>query len=84
MRLREFCPDQPVQFLTVRYTDELPGLLAARGFDLDILYTELNEERVKALHAAGVRINVWTCDDSAAAEQLCAWGVDFITSNILE
>ena len=30
------------------------------------------------------QVNVWTCDDPAEAETLIQWGVDYITSNILE
>ena len=32
----------------------------------------------------GVKINVWTVDDPADAEELIGWGVDYVTSNILE
>ena len=46
--------------------------------------TALTEENVKKLHENGIVINCWTCDDPAAAEKLAAWGVDMITSNILQ
>ena len=32
----------------------------------------------------GLKVNCWTVDDKEKAEELVAWGVDFITSNILE
>ena len=32
----------------------------------------------------GIKVNVWTVDDPARAEELISWGVQFITSNILE
>ena len=35
-------------------------------------------------HEKGLVINCWTVDDPARAEDLAAWGVDYITSNILE
>ena len=84
VKLREWYPEQPAQFLADRYEEDYPALLSAHRFDLDIRYTELNEERIKALHDKGVKVNCWTCDDKAFAEQLCAYGIDFITSNILE
>ena len=59
-------------------------LLAKYGFDLDIRYTELNAERIAAVHAVGAKVNCWTCNDKDRGEELCKWGVDFITSNILE
>lgn len=38
----------------------------------------------KFLHSKGIKVNCWTCDDKYAAEKLVSYGVDFITSNILE
>ena len=84
VKLRELYPAQPVQFLVDDYDDGLPALLAEHKFDLDIKYTELNKERIDALHARGVKVNCWTCDDKDVAETLCEYGIDFITSNILE
>ena len=84
VKLRELYPAQPVQFLADDYEDRFPELLAEHKFDLDIKYTELNKERIDALHAKGVKVNCWTCDDKDAAERLCEYGIDFITSNILE
>ena len=44
----------------------------------------LNADNVKLLHDNGVKINCWTCDDAAFAAKMVEWGVDMITSNILE
>ena len=82
--IREFYPAHPVQFLTEKYDEELLIRLPAHGFDIDIEYTELNEERVKAFHEKGISINCWTCDDKAFAQDLVKWGVDMLTTNILE
>jgi glycerophosphoryl diester phosphodiesterase len=35
-------------------------------------------------HANGITVNCWTVDSKERAEELAAWGVDMITSNILE
>lgn len=75
---------QPAQFLISEYNDSLIDTLKKHNLDLDILYTCLNEENMKQLHDAGIKVNCWTCDDPAAAENLAAWGIDYITSNILE
>ena len=84
VRLRELHPESEAQFLVDSYSDDLPRLLASYGFDLDIRYTELNAERIAAVHEVGAKVNCWTCNDKDRAEELCSWGVDFITSNILE
>ena len=82
--LREKYPTQAAQFLTKEYTEDLIDRLKAQNLDLDIHYPALTEENIKALHDAGITVNCWTVDDPAVAEQLIAWGVDYITSNILE
>ena len=58
--------------------------LVSDKLDIDIHHASLTEERVKAMHAAGLTINCWTVDDPARGEELASWGVDQITSNILE
>lgn len=84
VRIRELRPDSTVQFLVDDYDDTLPEKLSAHDFDLDIRYTELNAENIRALHKSGVKINCWTCNDKAAADYLIKNGIDFITTNILE
>lgn len=84
VKVREIYPEQTVQFLTAEYSDDLPEKLKKVNFDLDILYEELNEERIKVLHENSIKVNCWTCDDKAFAENLSKWGIDYITSNILE
>lgn len=84
VKVREIYPEQTVQFLTAEYSDDLPEMLKKVNFDLDILYEELNEERIKVLHENSIKVNCWTCDDKAFAENLSKWGIDYITSNILE
>ncbi len=84
VRLRELYPETTVQFLTDKYDDTLPETLHEHAFDLDILYTELNAENIRALHKLGIRVNCWTCNDKDAADYLIKNGIDYITSNIFE
>ena len=74
----------PCQFLTGDNSDALIEKLRADRTDIDIIYTALTEERVRAMHAAGLKVNCWTVDDPATCETLAGWGVDFITTNICE
>ena len=83
-RVRAILPDQPCQFLTGDNSDALIEKLRADRMDIDIIYTALTEERVRAMHAAGLKVNCWTVDDPATCETLAGWGVDFITTNICE
>ncbi len=82
--VRSYYPEQTVQFLTNTYADDLLQILKAHRFDIDILYSELNAERVQKFHDYGIKVNCWTCDDKDYAEMLAAAGIDFISSNILE
>ena len=83
-RVKRVCPAQACQFLTAKWSDDLPSELAARHMGLDIFYKELTAERVRACHASGVTVNCWTVDAPTDAQRLIAFGVDQITSNILE
>lgn len=84
LRVRALLPEQRVQFLTGDASDDMIARLKADGMDIDIQHGALTEERIAAMHRAGLAVNCWTVDDPARAEQLAAWGVDYITSNILE
>ena len=65
--VRRFLPDQPVQFLTGPWTEDLPAVLEARAMDLDIEWHSLTEDRIRACHERGIRVNAWTVDDPAKA-----------------
>lgn len=82
--LRAMLPEQKLQFLISRWEEDLPQRLSDAKLDLDIYYKALTRERVAQLHDLGIEVNCWTCDDPDAAEELVSWGVDYITSNILE
>lgn len=85
--LRELEKDARLQYLcggSAKVDEELIAKLKAYDLDLDIYWKVLDEAGVKLLHANGVEINVWTVDDPAVAKQLVSWGVDYITSNILQ
>ena len=82
--IREKYPEQRAQFLTSTFTDDLIDRLKAYNLDLDINYKALTADIVKQIKAEGIFLNCWTVDDPAAAQQLISWGVDYITTNILE
>ena len=83
-KVRKVLPGQSVQFLFGSLTDEMFEKLLRDKFDVDMHYSYLTKEIVDKLHAHNIKINCWTVDGKEAAERVAEWGVDFITSNILE
>ena len=84
LKVRAILPEQSCQFLTGENSDEMIAKLAADKLDIDIHHASLTEERVQAMHKAGITINCWTVDSPELATKLVEMGVDYITSNILE
>lgn len=82
--VRNYRPTQTVQFLFNKFEGDVIDRVKQHGFDIDVYYKSLTEEIVKDLHANGIRINCWTVDNPEDAERIASWGVDYITSNILE
>lgn len=82
--IREKLPQQRAQYLVSTFGDDLLDILKGHHLDLDIKYSSLSAEQVRACHEAGIQVNVWTVNEAADAERLVGYGVDFITSNILE
>lgn len=85
VELRRLLPDAKLQFLTGDAPDAaLLEKLLPWKLDLDIHYPALTKEGLELMHANGVEVNCWTVDNPVDAARLAAWGVDYITSNILE
>ena len=85
VNVRKYLPENDVQFLTSNeITNELIEKLCENNLNLDIYYKQLDAENIKLLHSKGIKVNCWTCDDKETAEKLVSYGVDYITSNILE
>ena len=83
--LRQLLPEAPIQYLMDKTPDDaMLALLLSQRLELDIEYHAITRPVVDLLHSAGLRVNVWTCDDPAEAAALIALGVDMITSNTLE
>ena len=83
-KIRAVYPEASVQFLFSELTDEIKEKVKRDRFDVDAYFKTLNKEVIDEFHAAGLLVNCWTVDNSEDGEKLAAWGVDFITSNIME
>ncbi|MBQ8310859.1 MAG: hypothetical protein IJX80_07605 [Clostridia bacterium] len=84
VHVRKFLPEQKLQFLFGKCTDEIFENLKTYRMDVDIYYKDLTQELLQRFHDAGMEVNCWTVDDPVDAQRLIEWGVDYITSNILE
>ncbi len=85
VNVKKYLPQNTVQFLTEdKITEDLVQNLIKYNFELDIYYKKLNAQNIKYLHSKGIKINTWTCNDKSIAEELVSYGVDYITTNILE
>lgn len=82
--IRREYPGQKLQFLCNELTGDILAMLDEYGFDIDIRDKGVTKEIVDTVHAHGHIMNVWTVDAPERGEELAAWGVDQITSNILE
>ncbi len=82
--LREKYPAQTAQYLLVECKDDNYENLLKYHLDLDIAYRSLTRELVDKCHGDGIKVNCWTCDNKEDAERLISYGVDYITSNIIE
>jgi len=84
LRLRNMNQDLSLQFLTSSYTSDLLQILKKYHLDLDIYFEPVTKAILKELHDSNILVNVWTVNDPVIGEKLVNWGVDFITTNILE
>ena len=75
---------EKAQLLTSKFEPELITFLLLFGLGIDISVAALTESVASKLKKFGIEINCWTCDLPENAERLCALGIDYITTNILE
>ena len=84
LKVRKFLPNQSAQYLFWKITDAEIERLVRDKIDVDVWVVELTKEQIEACHRAGLKVNCWTVDDPKKAEELVSWGIDYITTNILE
>lgn len=84
VHIRKVLPAQLAQFLISSFPDWLLPTLKEHHLDLDIYFGALTQENLNLCHENGIQVNVWTVDKLEDAQRLADWGVDYITSNIVE
>lgn len=83
-KIKSLLPNQSAQYLFWKVTDEEIERLVRDKIDVDVWCRELTKEQIDACHAAGLTVNCWTVDTPEEANKLIEWGIDYITTNILE
>jgi len=82
-RCRGLAPEIATAFLSVDAPDGIAATLASRGHRaFHPWHPIVTPDLVEECHAAGVDVNVWTCDDPERMAELIAWGVDGICTNL--
>lgn len=82
--LRERNPEQPAQYLVEKIDDALIEEMADKKLGIDALQYAYTQENLQKCRALGVETNAWTVNDPDMARKLIDWGIDYLTSNILE
>lgn len=83
-KVKKILPDQSAQYLFWKVTEEEIARLVRDKIDVDVWCKELTKEQIDACHKAGLTVNCWTVDEIIDGEKFADWGIDYITSNILE
>ena len=83
-RLQEVAspPIATAWLVTVPPPDAVEVVVAGGHQALHPSWQAVDRALVERAHAAGVAVNVWTCDDPEAMVRLAGWGVDGICTNV--
>ena len=84
--VRELLPDCRAQYIMKKITEtEFEAMKQYRlDLDMDCRKMALTREWIDRMHGEGLRVNGWTVDNAADAQTLISWGIDYLTTNILE
>lgn len=83
--IKESYPDMRIQYLLgMLYTEKAIEDCLSKNISIDLRYDLVTKELVDRFHEKGLEVNAWTVDDEETRKRLELWGVDYITTNILE
>lgn len=83
--LKERNPQQSAQYLVEKpIEDDFIQEMADKGLGIDARQDLFTEEIMKKCREKGVQTNAWTVNNPDMAKKLIGWGIDYITTNILE
>ena len=84
LALRAQYPSVSAQYIVQNCTQEDERFMIENKLDADLCWVSVTRSRVRRLKRAGLKINCWTVDGAACATLMQDYGVDQITTNILE
>ena len=82
--IRKNYPNQTAQYISYMCDDKVFKSLLALKLDLDIHFGAADKEIIDKCHKNGIKVNCWTVDNIGDAERLIDYGVDYISTNIIE
>ena len=84
--VRGLLPDCRAQYIMKKITEtEFEAMKQYRlDLDMDCRKMALTKEWIDRVHGEGLQVNGWTVDNAADAQTLISWGIDYLTTNILE
>lgn len=85
-RCRALRPTIDTAWLTVGVRDEdrgscIESLRAGGHSAIHPWFGHVTREMIHEFHAAGIKVNTWTCDDPSRMRELIEWGIDGICTN---
>ncbi len=82
--LKKHYPEAVAQFLSGDTSESAIRFMLENDLEADYSFHSVTKEFVDTMHAHGKRVNVWTVNTLEEAEKMKAFGVDMVTTNILE
>lgn len=83
-KVRRMLPEVEIEFLSQIYTPGILDFCSQFKFGIDAYYKVMTKEIIDGFHKAGLKVNVYTVDNKEDVERLASYGIDYITSNIVE
>ena len=80
----EYDQTLPCQLLLTELFPEAIDAIQQYRMDIDINFHNITKEQVEFIHSLGLKVNVWTVNSLEDGERMVEYGVDYITTNILE
>lgn len=79
--LRKYAPNAEVYYLNGDLNPEQLKEMKMSGFDYHYKVVQKNPEWIKEAHNLGMKVNVWTVNDSDTMKEMVNLGVDYITTD---
>jgi glycerophosphoryl diester phosphodiesterase len=85
-RCRAADPRIPTAWLTIGPVgdDDVAWAVAAGHAAIHPWVPTVDRAMIERCHAAGLRVNTWTCNDIARATELASWGIDGICTDVVD